>query len=149
MKKGEIQAFSLCDPLGWVIRDRDGLAEIANNLMGEYAHRACCVLGVRGSLIKQDRAAAGALTASLLEAQEFVAMNPDESAALFAQYSPTPVAQLAAMLRSHTHHLHPTGPVLKQQIAEYADELKLVHVLCDRTDAAKFADKVYADVLTA
>ena len=149
LKKGEIQAFSLGDPLGWVIRERDGLFEVANNLMAEYAHRACCVLGVRGSLIKQDRAAAGALTASLLQAQEFVAANPDESAALFAQYSPTPVAQLAAMLRSHTHHNHPVGPELKQQIADYAEELKLVHVMRDRTDTARFADKVYADVLTA
>ncbi len=107
------------------------------------------MLGVRGSLIKQDRAAAGALTASLLEAQDYVAAHPDESAALFAQYSPTPVAQLAAMLRSHTHHLHPFGPELKQQIAQYADELKLVHVLRERTDTARFADKVCADVLSA
>ena len=149
LQKGEIQAFSLGDPLGWVIRDRDGLYEVANNLMGEYAHRACCVLGVRGSLIKQDRTAAGALTASLLEAQDYVAAYPDESAALFAQYSPTPVAQLAAMLRSHTHNMHATGSALKQQIAEYADELKLVHVMRDRTDTARFADKVYADVLSA
>jgi len=29
--------------------DRDGLAEVATNLTGEYAHRACCVLGVRGA----------------------------------------------------------------------------------------------------
>lgn len=149
LKKGEIQAFTLGDPLGWVIRDRDGLFEVANNLMGEYAHRACCVLGVRGSLIRQDRAAAGALTAALLEAQDYVAADPDGAAALFAQYSPTPTAQLAAMLRSHTHNMHATGPALKQQIAQYADELKLVHVMRDRTDTAKFADKVFADVLTA
>jgi NitT/TauT family transport system substrate-binding protein len=46
LQKGEIQAFTLGDPLGWVIRDRDGLTEVATNLDGEYAHRACCVLGV-------------------------------------------------------------------------------------------------------
>jgi NitT/TauT family transport system substrate-binding protein len=44
-----VQAFTLGDPLGSVIRDRDGLAEVATNLTGEYAHRACCVLGVRGA----------------------------------------------------------------------------------------------------
>lgn len=149
LQKGEIQAFSLGDPLGWVIRDRDGLYEVANNLMGEYAHRACCVLGVRGSLVRENRAAAAALTASLLEAQNYVAADPDGAAALFQQYSPTPAAQLAAMLRSHTHHDHPNGPALKQQIVQYADELKMVHVLRERTDTARFADKVCADVLSA
>ena len=75
--------------------------------------------------------------------------DPDGAAALFAQYSPTPTAQLAAMLRSHTHHLHPIGAALKQQLAAYADELKLVHVIKPSTDTARFADKVYADVLTS
>jgi NitT/TauT family transport system substrate-binding protein len=149
LKKGEIQAFSLGDPLAWVVRDRDGLHEIANNLTGEYQHRACCVLGVRGSLVREDRVAAGALTQALLEAQEFVANRPDEAAALFAAYSPTPTAQLAAMLRSHTHHHHPVGQDLRQEIAAYADELKLVQVIKQSTNTAKFADKVYANVLTS
>jgi NitT/TauT family transport system substrate-binding protein len=149
LEKGEIQAFSLGDPLGWVIRERDHLFEVANNLSGDYAQRACCVLGVRGSLIRDDRQTAGALTSALLEAQEYVAMNPDGAAELFAQYSPTPVPMLAAMLRSHTHHHHPVGADLKKELTAYADELKLVHVLRDRTDTARFADKIYADVLTS
>jgi NitT/TauT family transport system substrate-binding protein len=149
LKKGEVQAFTGGDPLIWVIRERDGLREIANNLEGEYANRACCVLGVRGTLVRNDREAAGALTQALLESQEFVADHPEQAAALFAPYSPTPVAQLAAMLRSHTHHHHPVGAALKQEIADYADELKLVQVIRPRTDTAKFAGKVYADVLTS
>ncbi|MBV9750580.1 MAG: ABC transporter substrate-binding protein [Acetobacteraceae bacterium] len=149
LQKGEVQAVTLGDPLGWVVRERDKLYEVANNLSGEYQHRACCVLGVRGGLVRGDRAAAGALTQSLLEAQDYVAANPDEAAALFAPYSPVPAAQLAAMLRSHTHQHHPTGAALKQEIVAYADELKLVGVMRPRTDTARFADKVYADVLAA
>jgi NitT/TauT family transport system substrate-binding protein len=149
LHKGEVDAITMGDPLAWVVRDRDGLYEVANNLSGEYAHRTCCVLGVRGSLVRDDRAAAGALTQSLLEAQEYVADHPDEAAALFAQYSPVPTAQLAAMLRSHTHHHHPVGADLRDQIAAYADDLKLVQVLRPRTDSQRFAAKVYADVLTA
>ncbi len=149
LQKGEIQAFTLGDPLGWVIRERDGLHEVANNLSGEYEHRACCVLGVRGSLVRGDRATAGALTRALLEAQDWVAANPDEAAALFAQYSPAPQAQLAAMLRSHTHHHHPVGADLKAEIAAYAEELKLVRVMRPATNTGRFADKVFADVLTA
>ena len=115
LKKGEIQAFTLGDPLGWVIRDRDGLTEVATNLDAEYAHRACCVLGVRGSLIRDDKPTATAITEAILEAQEFVSANPDEAAAIFAPYAPSAnVAQLAAMLRSHTHGHHPVGADLRQ-----------------------------------
>ena len=149
LQKGEIQALALGDPLGWVIRERDGLHEVANNLDGEYAHRACCVLGIRGSLIRGNRPAAGALTRALLEAQDWVTANPDRSAELFAKYSPAPQAQLAAMLRSHTHHHHPVGAALKAEIAAYTDELKLVQVIRPGTDTARFSEKVFADVLVS
>jgi len=148
LQKGEVQAITLGDPLGWIVSERDHLVEVANNLSDEYGHRACCVLGVRGSLIRQDRAAAAALTAALTEAQEWVAENPDEAAAIFAPYSTAKPEQLAAMLRSHTHHHHPVGAELKREIALYAEELKLVQVLKPDTDPGCFSDRVYADVLS-
>ncbi len=149
LQKGEIQAFTLGDPLGWVIRDRDGLAQIASNLDDEYAHRACCVLGVRGSLIRDDRPAATALTEAIVEAQDFVLAHPEETAEIFAPSSPiAKPEQLAAMLRSHTHGHHPAGADLKQEIALYIEELKGISVIKPSTDAAKFSDKVYANVLS-
>jgi NitT/TauT family transport system substrate-binding protein len=149
LEKGEIQALTLGDPLGWVIRERDGLVEVATNLDGEYAHRSCCVLGVRGSLIREDRPAAAALTEAVVEAQEFVLANPDETAVIFSPNSPVAkVDQLAAMLRSHTHGHHPIGADLKQEIALYIDELKGISVIKPGTDSAKLSDKVYADVLS-
>lgn len=149
LQKGEIQAFTLGDPLGWVIRDRDGLVQVASNLDGEYAHRACCVLGVRGSLIRDDRATAAALTEAVVEAQEFVLAQPEETAAIFAPSSPIAKPdQLAAMLRSHTHGHHPVGADLKQEIALYIEELKGISVIKPGTNAEKFSDKVYANVLS-
>jgi NitT/TauT family transport system substrate-binding protein len=149
LSKGEVQAFTLGDPLGWVIRERDGLHEVATNLDGDYAHRACCVLGVRGSLIRDDRAAATALTEAVVEAQEFIVAHPEETAEIFAPNSPVAKPdQLAAMLRSHTHGHHPMGADLKQEIALYIDELKGISVIKPSTNSAKFADKVYANVLS-
>ena len=29
--------------------ESDGLFEVANNLSGDYGHRTCCVLGIRGN----------------------------------------------------------------------------------------------------
>jgi NitT/TauT family transport system substrate-binding protein len=148
LKKGEIHAAADNDPNIWLIKERDNLDEIYSNLSAEYAHRVCCILGVRGSLIRNDPAAAKALTIALLEAGQWVAENPAEAAAIFAPYGKASVADLTAMLKSHTHHHHPTGGDLRQEIVAYAEELKLVEVLRPSTDPAKFADRIYADVLT-
>jgi len=147
LKKGEVQAFALGDPLGWLARDRDGLFEVANNLSGDFGHRTCCVLGIRGALIRQEKPVAAALTQSLLEAQEWVAANPDAAAAIFAPYAKAPADKLAAMLRSHTHHHNPLGGDLREQIAAYAEELKSVAVFKQTTDVQKYAARVTADVL--
>lgn len=150
LQRGDIHAFTQGDPLAWVARERDNLKQVATNLDGEYAHRACCVLGVRGGLIKDDRPAAAALTQALLDAQEWVYANPDEAAAIFAPYSPkTKPEQLAAMLRSHTHNHHPTGPELTREIALYAQDLKGIEVIRPNTDTDRFATRVTSDVLAS
>jgi NitT/TauT family transport system substrate-binding protein len=148
LQKGEIQAFSLGDPLGWIARDRDRLTELANNLSGEYAHRTCCVLGIRGSLVRDERDVATALVQALLGAQQWVAANPDDAAEVFAPYAKAPTAQLAAMLRSHTHQHNPIGADLREQITAYATELKQVSVLKPGTDPARYAARVTVDLLT-
>ena len=148
LQKGEIQAAADYDPNIWLIKQRDDLEEIYSNLSGDYAHRVCCILGVRGSLVRNDPATAKALTTALLEAGQWVSENPAEAAAVFAPYGKASVTDLTNMLKSHTHHHHPTGGDLKQEITTYAEDLKLVEVLRPNTDPAKFADRIYADVLS-
>jgi NitT/TauT family transport system substrate-binding protein len=148
LKKGEVQAFCQGDPLGWMARERDGLTEVANNLSGEFAHRTCCVLGIRGTLIRQEKQVAAALAQSLLEAQEWVAVNPEAAAATFAPHAKAPVGQLVAMLKSHTHHHNPLAADLRSQIAAYGEELKQIAVFKQNTDIQKYAMRVTADVLS-
>jgi NitT/TauT family transport system substrate-binding protein len=148
LQKGEAHALVSGDPVAWLLRKNFDLVEVSNNLVGPYAHRACCVLGVRGTLVRDDRATASALTQALLEAGEWTANNPDQAAAIFKQYSTAPVEELSAMLRSHTHHHHPSGADLKAELALYTDDLKLVSVIKPSTNTAKFADRIYADVLS-
>jgi NitT/TauT family transport system substrate-binding protein len=147
LKKGEVQAFALGDPLGWMARERDGLFEVANNLSGDYGHRTCCVLGIRGNLIRQEKPVAAALVQALLEAQEWVAANPDAAAAIFAPQAKAPADQLSAMLKSHTHHHNPLAADLREQIGLYAQELKTIAVFKPTTDVQKYAARVTADVL--
>ena len=148
LQKGEIQAFSSNDPIASVVRDRDHLIEVTNNLAGDYANRCCCVLGIRAGLVRDDRAVAAALTVAILEAQEWVAENPDRGAEIFAANNKgAGPEQIAAMLRSHTHHHHPVNSDLKQEIALYAQELKQAQVFRQSTDPVQFADRVCVDIL--
>lgn len=147
--KGEAHALAEGDPRTWLWLKDGKLTEVATNLSHEYASRTCCVLAIRGSLIRDDKPVATALTRALLEAGDHVAHKPEDAAAVFSNYGGKgSVEDLAAMLRSHTHHHHPIAAELKSQIALYADELKLVKVIKPSTDSGKFADRVYADVLS-
>ena len=52
--KGEAQALADGDPRTWLLRKEGKLDEVATNLSEEYAHRTCCVLAIRGSLIRDE-----------------------------------------------------------------------------------------------
>jgi NitT/TauT family transport system substrate-binding protein len=148
LKKGEVQAIADGDPTIWTLRESDHLQEVSNNLCGEYENRVCCVLGVRGSLIRKDRATAQALTQALLEATEWTANHPADAAAIFSAHAPgADVGQLTAMLKSHTDHHHPTGDAFRKEIALYADDLKSVGVINAGTNSDHFASRVFSDVL--
>ena len=78
-----------------------------------------------------------------------VASDPADAAAIYSGYGGKgSVEDLAAMYRSHTHHNHPVGANLKKQLVLYTDELKAVNVMKRSTDSAKFAERIYLDVLS-
>lgn len=148
LRKGEVQAIADGDPTIWTLRESDHLYEVSNNLCGGYENRVCCVLGVRGSLVRKDPATARALTQALLDATEWTANHPADAAAIFAEHAPqAKVAELTAMLKSHTDHHHPTGAAFAKEIALYAEDLKLVGVVNAGTDSDRFSRRVFADVL--
>ena len=147
--KGEVQALAEIDPLPYLWLKEGKLNEIATNLSGEFADRTCCILAIRGSLIRSELAVASALTRSILEAADRVASDPTDAAAIYSGYGGRgSVEDLAAMYRSHTHHNHPTGATLKKQLLLYTDELKAVNVIKKSTDSTKFAERIYFDVLS-
>lgn len=148
VEKGETQALAEIDPLPYIWLKEDKFIEIATNLSGEYAERTCCILAIRGSLVRGEQPVAAALTRSILDGAEWVAEKPADAAAVYAQYgSRASIEDLTAMLKTHKHHNHPVGVELKRQLQLYTDELKAVNVIKKSTDAAKFADRIYTDVL--
>ena len=69
----------------------------------------------------------------------FTSQNPEQAAESFQPYAPKSASleDLQAMVRYHTHHHHPVGAVLKQELKAYADDLKLVSVFKPRYQYGK------------
>lgn len=150
VNKGEIQAIADGDPNIYLIekRNKARYVEIATNLSGEYKDKVCCILGARGELVRKDRPVVAALVRSIVQASDYVADNPNESAKLFASYAPkVGVDDLQALLGTLTHRHHPTGRSLRDEVEFYARDFQSVGVLKPGTNVARFADHVSVDVL--
>ena len=147
-EKGEVHAVLASDPIAYLWLKDGAYKEIGSNLDGPYKDVSCCIVGVRGSLIRDEPLVARALTQALLDAAMFSAQNPEKAAKSFLPYAPKTASEddLQAMVRYHTHHHHPVGEALKAELKLYADDLKKVGVFKPSTDTSKYAERIYADV---
>lgn len=148
IEKGEVQAFLSSDPLAYLWLKDSQYKEVASNLDGEYRDKSCCIVGVRGSLVREEPQVARAITQALLDAAMFTSQNLTVAAKSFQPYAPkaATLADIEGMVRYHTHHHHPVGEVLKRELKAYADDLKSVQVFKQGTDTAKFAERIYVDI---
>ncbi|CAH2598810.1 ABC-type nitrate/sulfonate/bicarbonate transport systems, periplasmic components [Rhodovastum atsumiense] len=151
VQKGEIQAYVAGDPLVYLqVENSQGkLFRLASNATGDFAERTCCVLGLRGSLIRQDPEAARAVTLALLEACHDVHQNPDRAVEYFSRYTPpsVPTKALSEMLKSYPFGDQPVGSDFRRQIVLYAQELKQAGVLKPGTDPERYAQRITANVV--
>jgi len=149
VQKGEAQALADADPRTYLFLKDQDLVELATNLTGEYAKRTCCILAVRGSLVRDEKPIAAALTKAVLEGGKWVAQKPEDAAAIFSAYGGKgSVEDLTKILNIQDHHDQPLGDNFKEQLTAYIDELKIVNVIRQRTDSKALAAKIYEDVLT-
>jgi NitT/TauT family transport system substrate-binding protein len=149
--KGEINAIADGDPKAYFWLQDPKYVQIASNLDHGFENRVCCIVGLRGSLIRDEPETAKALTRSLLEAQDWTVAKPEDAAKAFLPYAPKDksVEDLVGVLKSQTHNHSPVGGDLRTEIALYAQDLRDVQVFKRSTDPKAFADRVYADVLSA
>src|SRR3977135_711025 len=54
VEKGEVQAFLSSDPLAYLWLKDSAYKEVASNLDGEYRDKSCCIVGLRGSLVREE-----------------------------------------------------------------------------------------------
>ncbi len=147
VERGEAAAIAHWDPLTYQFLKSDKFIEIGSNMDGDYANRACCIIGVRKNLLDEKPEAISALLRSALEAQHFSAEHPQAAAEAYQPFSPnTPIEDLIAQISYHGHKHTPSGLALKQELAEYTADLKAIGVIRDRTDPEAFAEQIYAEV---
>jgi len=72
VEKKEVHAFLSSDPLAYLWLKDSTYKEIASNLDGEYREMACCILGLRGSLVREEPQVGRAITQALLDSAMFV-----------------------------------------------------------------------------
>jgi len=149
--KGEIQAIADGDPNLFLLEKQarpNAYAELATNLSGVYADKVCCVVGARGELVRREKPVVAALARAIIQGSDFTAENPNEAAKIYAKYAPSNSPDdLRKLYATLTHHHHPTGAALRDEIAFYARDFRTAGVLKQSTDPDKFAQYVFADVL--
>ena len=80
LDKREIAAISGSEPFSYRLLETGKYQLIASNMTGDYANLSCCVLGVSGSLARDHKPAAAALTQAILEAHSYAAAHPESAA---------------------------------------------------------------------
>jgi NitT/TauT family transport system substrate-binding protein len=157
VQKREIDAFVDNHPNVYfaIKRSKGDLFELAANGAGELGQRTCCVLALRGALIRENRPAAAALTRAMVEASLLVNKDLDLAVKTAQEYAPSTVAtadDVRNMLASYPYDAHrgcPTGEEFRQQVLSFARDLRDVGILKPGTDPLKFTNKVTVDVLSA
>jgi NitT/TauT family transport system substrate-binding protein len=149
-EKGEIHAIAAGDPTLYRIEkaSKAGYVELATNTSPPYHDKTCCVLGVGGAFLRRDRPTVAALARSLIEALEFTAAKPEESARIFHKYTTgLSLDELLSFYKQLTPHNHPTGASLREQLTFYAQDFKDLGVLKASTDPQRFVAHITDDVL--
>ncbi len=148
VEKGEVHAFLASDPIAYLWLKDPAYKEVASNLDGDYKTKAAASSACAAVWCARIPWSRGPSSRPCRMPAMFISQNPDKAAVSFQPYAPkaATLADLQGMVKYHTHHHHPVGSVLKQELKAYADDLKLVSVFKPSTDTAKFAERIYVDV---
>ncbi|WP_397452586.1 ABC transporter substrate-binding protein [Pseudomonas sp. NA-150] len=149
LDKGEVQAISGSDPFMYRLIKSGQARELSSNLVDEYANLSCCVVGVTGKLVREDKQVVAALNQAILEAHDYAVQHPEAVAIGFQKFAlNTTAEEVQGILHDHTHGHHAVGAVLTSEIQTYVQDLKTVEVIRQSTDAAAFAKEITADVFS-
>jgi NitT/TauT family transport system substrate-binding protein len=148
LRSGQVDIIAAADPQAFLLLRALDATEIASNRSGSYRERVANVLACTGPLLRDRRPAASLLARSLRQAAAWAAAHPTDAATLIASWSPAlSPDDRTAMLRTETLSETPAGADLVDDVAEYADELRLLGTFPYQLNAERFARSVCDNVL--
>lgn len=125
LDKREIAAISGSEPFSYRLLETGKYQLIASNMTGDYANLSCCVLGVSGSLARDHKPAAAALTQAILEAHSYAAAHPESVAQSFLAHAlNTSEAEVSGILHGQGHGHHAVGEAFVKELTQYAVDLQ-------------------------
>ncbi|MGE0970262.1 ABC transporter substrate-binding protein [Klebsiella sp. WOUb02] len=147
LDKREIAAISGSEPFSYRLLATGKYQLIASNMSGDYANLSCCVLGVSGSLARDHKPAAAALTQAILEAHSYASAHPQSVAQAFMAHAlNTNETEVSGILHGQGHGHHAVGEAFVKELTQYAIDLQRVQVIKSGTDPHQFAESIYANV---
>ncbi|PWC13393.1 ABC transporter substrate-binding protein [Brenneria corticis] len=147
LDRQEIAAISGSEPFSYRLLDSGKYQLLASNMTGEYANLSCCVVGVRGTLVRENKAVAAAVTQAIIDAHSYAAEHPESVANAFMAHAlNSSVKEVTGILRGQSHAHHAVGKAFVNEIAQYVSDLQLVQVIQSGIDPHQFAQSIYANV---
>ncbi len=147
LAQGHVQAIIGHDPAIWRLGESLGFDQLASSQTGSYAIRVSRVLGVRGAMLRDSPGVVLAISQAMQEAVVWAARHPPRiSQLLAAQENGLTQPEAARMLHAEGGPVHPVGPNLRNQIAQYMDELKLLGLTPEASDSSGLAKRFTANV---
>ncbi|KXV78820.1 ABC transporter substrate-binding protein [Acetobacter cerevisiae] len=145
-----IDAVVAHDPLAWQLLNghADLFSELVGSNTGHYADRTSLILGAAKNALDTDPDAATALTLALRDAAKWANQHRDEAATLVADDSADVSTDAMRAMLHHQPAISPvTGHALREQMAQYCDELQLIGLLPDTEAASAIARRSTRNVL--
>ena len=112
VEKGEVQAFLASDPIAYLWLKDTAYKEVASNLDGEYKDKTCCIVGLRGSLVREEPQVARGVDAgrcSMRRCSPRRIRTRQRRRSSPMRRRPPACRICRRWSRYHTHHHHPTG----------------------------------------
>ncbi|MFT8804846.1 MAG: ABC transporter substrate-binding protein [Acetobacter aceti] len=150
LESREVDGVVLQDPDGWQLLSENQyfLTELAGSTTGNYAQRVSKVFGLSSRFLADDPKGGLAIVLALRDTCRWIEKHRDETAELLSLHIPDMNDDdVKHMLAHEPAPVHLLGHWLREQMAQYADELKLIDLLPNEMDSGAFSHSICQNVL--
>jgi NitT/TauT family transport system substrate-binding protein len=153
LDKGEAQVVAAADPFAYALIPKHKAIEIGSNMSGLFLnnsglshHHFCCVVALRGGLVRDDPKTAAAVTRAWLDGSRWVGTHIDQTAQFEVdkKYVASDVPTITNLLSSY--EWHPSADLVFEDIQLGARDFLKAGILDKRTDPDDLAKRAYVDI---